>query len=653
MTKTWNASKKTIIAKVKKPSVISEEVPVPLDKDQALAILLDLQRHKHMVEQHTRMVEQHKSMIDVLVKKLADLFESSNVFASRQPVLTPPTQQTIQLKWPNETTACMDTSERSSYNRDVVRRGSAKTRKKPGEECSNYNSDEDKRIVGGSGVWPGEASDESSHYDKQGIQDDKKNCHDAHKEVNASTAIWMPQAAPRIRWSQGNQSSTDICKIPFFTTIHNANECNGFLHFDAKIPSTKFTALYIRDSYKSIASQIQPGINKVIITGTPGIGKSLFLIYLLWKLVTTGKRVLFMYHAYTIYYDGEGGIFCFGSDALPTDADDSFWNETLWCLFDAKEGKSVHLGCLPYPLCTFVLSTSPRRDIVNDFQKPPRPQVFYMSLWTEAELTKIASSHFPSRTHWLHRFQILGGIPRYVLEDVTQQPELILEKASTNCSLNRCIRTIGLHSTIPEKSRVVHSLIHITSISPFTESSVCYASQAAFDIICRKYGNDAKPKMKSLLPECEGNPLIAALCGYVFERHALECLEKGGSFDCRQLMHGSTKSEPVKSTLVIQPGLKTIVENVSIDQKPQQPYVPKATNYASFDAWITGIGGFQMIVGKKLAIRAKEAKTDLALLGDGANKFYWLVPPLYYDTFTKSAPYDVDQYAVLIPWPEI
>jgi len=59
----------------------------------------------------------------------------------------------------------------------------------------------------------------------------------------------------------------------------------------------------------SIASRIERTPYKGIMTGTPGTGKSLFLIYLLWKLVKAGKWVLFIYHPITIYYDGQGGVF--------------------------------------------------------------------------------------------------------------------------------------------------------------------------------------------------------------------------------------------------------------------------------------------------------------------------------------------------------
>jgi hypothetical protein len=107
--------------------------------------------------------------------------------------------------------------------------------------------------------------------------------------------------------------------------------------------------LYIRDCYRSIESSInRPGINKAIITGTPGRGKSLFLAYLLWKLVNERQRVLFIYHPFNIYYDGKGGIFML--ENLPSAIHILFWNETLWCLFDDKFKTEADLGKLPVGL---------------------------------------------------------------------------------------------------------------------------------------------------------------------------------------------------------------------------------------------------------------------------------------------------------------
>ena len=214
------------------------------------------------------------------------------------------------------------------------------------------------------------------------------------------------------------------CQLPFFNNMPNITESDGgWISFGQEVtmPSTNLNNLYIRECYRTIGASILEinGIQKAIITGTPGIGKSLFLVYLLWKLIREGKRVLFIYTSFNIYYDGNGGVFQFESGRLPSDIDYSFWNADLWCLFDAKYKEKADLNRLPSELCQFILSTSPRRDMLNDFKKPPVPKIFYMPIWTMAELEAIAPL-FPKAIEWRHRFEILGGIPRHVLEDTTK-----------------------------------------------------------------------------------------------------------------------------------------------------------------------------------------------------------------------------------------
>jgi len=132
--------------------------------------------------------------------------------------------------------------------------------------------------------------------------------------------------------------------------------------------------------------------------------------------------------------------------------------------------------------------------MVNDFKKPPPPQIFYMSLWNEAELTTIATA-FPGVADWM---EILGGIPRHVLEVTDHSPKALLEAACRQCELNDCTKIVGMDSTITDKSKGVHSLVRITSTHPFTKSSVSYASETALDIIVANKGSEAKHKMAEL-----------------------------------------------------------------------------------------------------------------------------------------------------------
>jgi hypothetical protein len=100
--------------------------------------------------------------------------------------------------------------------------------------------------------------------------------------------------------------------------------------------------------------------------------------------------------------------------------------------------------------------------------------------------------------------------------------------------------------------------------------------------------------MSELLASCQGNPLVAALCGYIFEPYAIELLEKGGTFTCRQLVHENNRIQPNETTLDIPSSIKTVVDKVVPNQTRSQLHVPKTTNYAAINAWIPGLGAFQM-----------------------------------------------------------
>ena len=121
-------------------------------------------------------------------------------------------------------------------------------------------------------------------------------------------------------------------------------------------------------------------------------------------------------------------------------------------------------------------------------------------------------------------------------------------------------------------------------------------------MIIRSKGIDAKMKMRESIGACEGNPLIAAFCGHIFEAHAIEELEKGGKFKHKKLTHGNTKIQATETLLTIPPSTKQIAEKVEPDQTLGQLYVPRASNYAAIDAWIPGIGAFQMTVGRNRSL---------------------------------------------------
>ncbi len=79
----------------------------------------------------------------------------------------------------------------------------------------------------------------------------------------------------------------------FYANMREFIENGGWIVFEGPVQSTCMTKIYVRECYKQIASMIiTESKSRTLITGTSGIGKSFFLIYLLWRLVKEWKRVV-------------------------------------------------------------------------------------------------------------------------------------------------------------------------------------------------------------------------------------------------------------------------------------------------------------------------------------------------------------------------
>ncbi|KAL8007256.1 hypothetical protein Plhal703r1_c04g0022711 [Plasmopara halstedii] len=363
-----------------------------------------------------------------------------------------------------------------------------------------------------------------------------------------------------------------------------------------------------------------------------------------------------------IYFDGFTVMEC---GKLPYLTNWRFWSYDLWCLTDSVDPKRI-AGCSIHE-CSVLLASTLQWDCISKFKElVPTPDVLYMPLWTKEELRTIASLYPNADKVWENRFNCLGGVPRLVLQDIQTDPQVQLMSACTNCSLNDCIMMVSIYSEMNS----VQTFIHIHSQKPYLKYEVVYASELAVQVIARTNWQKwltNHTKMQKLLGSCDINPLAQSLCRYIFEPHTMNLLEQGGTFVCRKLhsgaefrkfnatkrnrgITGNEDEEIINIPRSLQ--CRQIVERVDVDQVENQLYVPRTSNYTAIDAWIPRVGGFQMTVGKEHDIKGGAA-TDLAKLGANGNRLYFLLPPLYYESFRKKIPYTIEQYAILIPYPEV
>nr|QUJ09330.1 crinkler 1 [Plasmopara viticola] len=448
------------------------------------------------------------------------------------------------------------------------------------------------------------------------------------------------------------------CSDPFFTKFAAVDQVGDWLHFASLLLLTRQQKLYIRPSYASIAAQALSKVDLncekyVIVTGTPGTGKSVFVYYAMWRLVKDKKRVLFITRKPPIYFDG---ITMWEVKGLPSPFNEEFWSPDLWCLVASQS--PARIPGLPYMHCSILLASTLEQEYISNFMKlAPPPDVFCMPVWSKEELATIAPLYPQAAAVWQHRFECLGGVPRVVLQDIGTDPKTLLMSACNTCSLDECIIMVSIYSDI---SQIAQTLIHLHSREPYRELEAIYASQQAVQVIARSKLKSERTRMKNLLNSCYKTHLATSLCRYILESYSMNLLEQGGTFVYRKLlssadmrMRKTIKRKRGDETIEIPPSLqpRQIAERVEVGQHANQLYVPRASKDTALDAWIPQFGGFQMTVGETHDLNG-EVVDELTKLGPKGNRLFFLLSPLVYKTFTKKSPETIEQFAILIPDPE-
>ncbi|KAF1322371.1 hypothetical protein FI667_g11336, partial [Globisporangium splendens] len=165
------------------------------------------------------------------------------------------------------------------------------------------------------------------------------------------------------------------CDHEFFSQFAAVDEVDSWLEFSSLIPLTKLRRFHIRSSYKVIAEQVLSNaadprmVKYAVVSGTPGIGKSVFVYYVLWKLIKEKKRVLLVTNVPVIYFDGDK---MWERVPLPYSCNTRFWSVDLWCLVDSRDPTAI-VG-FPCDKCSVLFVTSPRRDLVKEFAKKSDPR---------------------------------------------------------------------------------------------------------------------------------------------------------------------------------------------------------------------------------------------------------------------------------------
>ncbi|KAF8125005.1 hypothetical protein EV363DRAFT_1353394, partial [Boletus edulis] len=221
--------------------------------------------------------------------------------------------------------------------------------------------------------------------------------------------------------------------------------------------SSTISKVLVRDEYRTALQELQTDtyVRGAYVTGQPGIGKTLFLVYLLVELLGHRRKVVVHDTSgqfYAIFTDNTVNFHLL-TDQTPLDPDDSEPDRHIWALSDSgTEVRSPPIGfwSLKDRHIRTIQATSLRKDHWHKWSKLATAKCYVMDVWTEQEITNLANLLGFDVQRMIGLHQKWGGAPRTLLEYVDLPDQYIetLYRQSARLAVAKC-RTII--SSVEEK----------------------------------------------------------------------------------------------------------------------------------------------------------------------------------------------------------
>lgn len=372
-------------------------------------------------------------------------------------------------------------------------------------------------------------------------------------------------------------------------------------------------------------TKLKNGIHRFAISGTPGIGKSVFLFYLMWLLSKKKDSVNVVILQRS---QDNGKIFVFKKELCFLTRDlsdiDSFLNDrSTWYLTDALSPPPAEVRAVT------VLVASPSKHLYKSFLKyAPAIELNYLPIWSLEELYQCSTDLFPGtvKSSIEERYDLIGGVPRFVLESpqnlerriATGVGKLVIEK------FNQIV-----DGSLQREDEVCHFIIHFVVEQDLETFSLQFASlyvtEKAFDSF-----NVHNHKSLLLFLAVEDQPTLSSLRGQLFELHAHRQLYSGGTFCVRPL----TSDSPAKTDVTFSKLDVKRFKKISECSKENTYYIPISKRFSCIDSVIPNIGFFQMTVSDRHPINMKEMGKLLTAIDIPFNTdIYFVVPNNIYPEF--------------------
>ncbi|PFH47854.1 hypothetical protein AMATHDRAFT_151083 [Amanita thiersii Skay4041] len=397
-----------------------------------------------------------------------------------------------------------------------------------------------------------------------------------------------------------------------------------FLKVDIKyfdFPRIWIRAEYIR-LYEALEARYRMHLNPntaraVVVTGQPGIGKSIWIYYALRRRLAEKKSVIWYYEG-TRYLFVEEGVY-----KVP----DGFrrFKSLVWTLVDSGNAKDEVLKDLvmPHARHFVIYCTSPSQDRWRHLYKTAHKSTFIMNPWKRKEILRVTSTlqsgAIPDES--VNRvFHELGPIARLCInylgfDDAIEEYRECVESAISNITaseveklLRDCLslkmdaisRKICLISRRDKEN--VRSAVIVSPITPFIKSR-----------LANRLRSLERSELIRLYKHFSNVPESRVFAGLYFEVTGQQCLQDGATLELLPMVklpssRSKTKPQWYSSHVVIEDEtLEAFRKQVLKEQKsltipqglpveeytgnctsiaPNVIYVPASKNQVAFDSFI-------------------------------------------------------------------
>jgi hypothetical protein len=408
------------------------------------------------------------------------------------------------------------------------------------------------------------------------------------------------------------------------------------------------TSLLIRPSYPGLFNDWLAATGKLRkdgLIGTPGVGKSFFLLYALCRL---GME---RYEHPIVFQNIDGMRLFFHGDKVQ-EGDGSDFKEYLRdprCIY-LVDGAANSLPINVGRARTFLVS-SPNKQVYGAFKKTTQHSPMIAPICTLYELLAIRAIN-PDISDVLNvndverAFNVTGGSARamaYWAIDSNNTPESQVNVGLGMCNLAAC-RHAAEHAIASEET-VKHSLFHI---NPLPAKPRQYELRPASPYVRRMLSDafvrQSEHELVNFLASSESLPAFPTLRGILFEGYAIKKLIAGGEFRCCELMIDGSRGE--EETVAVPAAREELFQHLGGVREISNNihHRPLYGTLEAIDSFISGEWLFQVttakdhdvkINGLSTVLKRLRALNDQTAASDKARLFFVVPENIYSEHYQR------------------